>query len=108
MPDFDDFLENLKKGLEELAKKNWAEFREAAEKDGKAFVEKTKEDLRRWTKLLAQDDLSKDDFEFLVAGKKDLAEMEALRQAGLTLVRLERFQNALISLVIDTAFETFL
>lgn len=108
MPDFDDFLENLKKGLEELAKKNWAEFREAAEKDGKAFVEKTKEDLRRWTKLLAQGDLSKDDFEFLVAGKKDLAEMEALRQAGLTLVRLERFQNALISLVIDTAFETFL
>jgi hypothetical protein len=108
MADFDDFLENLKKGLEELAKKNWAEFREAAEKDGKAFVEKTKEDLRRWTKLLAQGDLSKDDFEFLVAGKKDLAEMEALRQAGLTLVRLERFQNALISLVIDTAFETFL
>ena len=108
MPDFDDFLENLKKGLEELAKKNWREFREAAEKDGKAFVEKTKEDLRRWTKLLAQGDLSKDDFEFLVAGKKDLAEMEALKQAGLTLVRLERFQNALISLVIDTAFETFL
>lgn len=107
MPDFDDFLENLKKGLEELAKKNWGEFREAAEKDGKAFVEKTKEDLRRWTKLLAQGDLSKDDFEFLVAGKKDLAEMEALKQAGLTLVRLERFQNALISLVIDTAFETF-
>lgn len=107
MADFDDFLENLKKGLEELAKKNWREFRDAAEKDGKAFVEKTKEDLRRWTKLLAQGDLSKDDFEFLVAGKKDLAEMEALKQAGLTLVRLERFQNALISLVIDTAFETF-
>jgi hypothetical protein len=107
MADFDDFLENLKKGLEELAKKNWREFRDAAEKDGKAFVEKTKEDLRRWTKLLAQGDLSKDDFEFLVAGKKDLVEMEALKQAGLTLVRLERFQNALISLVIDTAFETF-
>lgn len=107
MADFDDFLENLKKGLEELAKKNWREFRDAAEKDGKAFVEKTKEDLRRWTKLLGQGGLSKDDFEFLVAGKKDLAEMEALKQAGLTLVRLERFQNALISLVIDTAFETF-
>jgi hypothetical protein len=63
--------------------------------------------LRRWTKLLAQGDLSKDDFEWLVAGKKDLAEMEALKQTGLALVRLERFQNALISLVIDTAFETF-
>ncbi len=108
MPDFNDFWKNLKSGLEELAKKNWKEFSEAAEKDGKAFLDKTKEDLKRWTKLLAQGDLSKDDFEWLIAGKKDLAEMEALKQAGLALVRVERFQNALISLVIDTAFETFL
>jgi len=108
MADFNDFLESLKKGLEELIKKNWKEFKDAAEKDGKAFLDKTKEDLKRWTKLLAQGDLSQDDFEWLVAGKKDLAEMEALKQAGLALVRLERFQNALISLVIDTAFDIFL
>ncbi len=108
MADFNDFWESLKKGLEELIKKNWKEFKDAAEKDGKAFFDKTKEDLKRWTKLLDQGDLSKDDFEWLVAGKKDLAEMEALKQAGLALVRLERFQNALISLVIDTAFDTFL
>ncbi len=91
----------------EVAEKNWKEFREAAEKDGNAFLDRTEEDLRRWTKLLAQGDLSQDDFEWLVAGKKDLAEMEALKQAGLALVRLERFRNALISLVVDTAFETF-
>ncbi len=108
MADFNDFLESLKKGLEELIKKNWKEVKDAAEKDGNAFFDKTKEDLKRWTKLLAQGDLSQDDFEWLVAGKKDLAEMEALKQAGLALVRLERFQNALISLVIDTAFDIFL
>ena len=108
MADFNDFLESLKKGLEEIIKKNWKEFKDAAEKDGNAFLDKTKEDLKRWTKLLAQGDLTKDDFEFLVAGKKDLAELEALKLAGLAQVRLERFQNALISLVIDTAFDTFL
>lgn len=107
MADFNDFWESIKKGLVEVAEKNWKEFREAAEKDGNAFFDKTKEDLRRWTKLLAQGDLSQDDFEWLVASKKDLAEMEALKQAGLALVRLERFQNAVISLVVDTAFETF-
>jgi hypothetical protein len=107
MADFNNFWESIKKGLEEVTEKNWKEFREAAEKDGNAFLDRTKEDLRRWTKLLAQGDLSQDDFEWLVAGKKDLAEMEALKQAGLALVRLERFQNALISLVVDTAFETF-
>ena len=108
MADFNDFLESLKKGLEEIINKNWKEFKDAAEKDGKAFLDKTKEDMKRWTKLLAQGDLTKDDFEFLVSGKKDLAELEALKLAGLAQVRLERFQNALISLVIDTAFDTFL
>jgi hypothetical protein len=107
MADFSDFWESVKKGLVEVAEKNWKEFREAAEKDGNAFLDRAEEDLRRWTKLLAQGDLSQDDFEWLVAGKKDLAEMEALKQAGLALVRLERFQNALISLVVDTAFDTF-
>ncbi len=107
MADFNDFWESVTKGLADLAEKNWKEFREAAEKDGNAFLDRTEEDLRRWTKLLAQGDLSQDDFEWLVAGKKDLAEMEALKQAGLALVRLERFRNALISLVVDTAFETF-
>lgn len=107
MADFNEFWESLKKGLEEIIKKNWKEFKDIAEKDGKVFLDKTKEDLKRWTKLLAQEDLTKDDFEFLVAGKKDLAELEALKQAGLAQVRLERFQNRLISLIIDTAFDTF-
>ena len=108
MANFNEFSNALKKGIEELAKKSVKEFRKAAEKDGKAFVEETKEDLRRWTKLLARGDLTKDDFEWLVVGKKDLAEMEALKRAGLSLVRLQRFQNALVSLVIDTAFDVFL
>ncbi len=107
MANFDDFWNTLKTGLGELALKNWGEVKDAAVADGQAFLEKTKADLVRWTKLLAEGELTKDDFEWLIAGKKDLAEMQALKNAGLTLVRLERFQNALISLVIDTAFDTF-
>jgi hypothetical protein len=43
-----------------------------------------------------------------VQGKKDLAELEALEQAGLSLARLEEFRNTLVGLVIDTAFTVFL
>ncbi len=107
MAKFDDFWNTLKTGLGELALKNWGEVKDAAVADGQAFLNKTKADLERWTKLMGTGALTKDDFEWLVAGKKDLAEMQALEKAGLTLVRAERFQNALISLVIDTAFDTF-
>ena len=107
MANFDDFWKTLKAGLEELVLKNWNEVKDAAVADGKAFFDDTKADLERWTKLLAAGQLTKDDFEWLVAGRKDLAEMQALKDAGLALVRLERFQNALISLVVNTAFEVF-
>jgi len=107
MANFDDFWKTLKAGLEELALKNWNEVKGAAVADGKAFFDQTKADLERWTKLLAAGELTKEDFEWLVAGKKDLAEMQALKNAGLALVRLEKFQNALISLVVNTAFEVF-
>ncbi len=107
MANFDDFWKTLETGLEQLALKNWKDVKAAAEADGRAFLDKTRADLERWSKLMVAGSLTKDDFEWLVAGKKDLAEMQALKKAGLSLVRVERFQNALISLVIDTAFTTF-
>jgi hypothetical protein len=107
MADFKDFWENLKKGLEDLGKKSLSEFQKEAEKDGRAFFKKTKKDLQRWTRLLARGELTREDFEWLVKSKKDLAEMEALKQAGLTLAKVEKFQNTVVSLVIDSAFKTF-
>lgn len=108
MADFNDFLRNLEESLRELVREHFEDFLAVARKDGEAFIERAKEDLKRWTRLLAAGELTRQDFEFLVAGKKDLAEMEGLKQAGLTLVRIEKFQNALISLIIDTALKTFL
>ncbi len=84
------------------------DFSQAATKDGQAFLKKARADLERWTKALARGRLSKADFEWLVQGKKDLAEMEALKQAGLGLVRVDQFRSSLIDLVIGTAFKVFL
>ena len=108
MSKVDDFLEQLTDSIAELVRDELKEFEAAALKDGKAFVEKSMHDLLRWTGLLDSGHLTKDDFAWLVAGKKDLAEMEALEQAGLALVRLDKFRTALIDLVVGTAFNVFL
>src|ERR671922_2578027 len=107
MADFSRFLEVLEKQLAELAEQQWTAYRDAAVSDGTAFVDKAKADLERWSRLLASGALTKDDFAWLVQGKKDLAELEALEQAGLALERLDQFRTALIKLVIDTAFSVF-
>lgn len=108
MPDFNDFLDALKGEIVDLAQSNWEEFRDAAVQDGEAFLKKTKGDLKRWTRLLEQGELSREDVEWLIKGKRDLAEMEALKQAGLAAARIDRFRSALIDRVISTTFRVFL
>ena len=108
MSNFDDFVNTIEEGVKELAKKTLKGFKDEALTDAKAFLESSKNDLQRWTKLLAKGDLLQDDFECLVMGRKDVAELHVLKQSGLGLVRLDRFKNALLDLVIDTAFDVFL
>ena len=108
MADFDKYFDKLVKNLEELVKNNWTDFLDAAEADGKAFLLETKEDLKRWTRLLSSGDLKREEFEFLVGSKEDLLKLEALKKLGLTKVRIQMFQSAVIGLIIDTAFDFFL
>lgn len=108
MANFEDFIDALKEGTKELARETLDGFEDQAKQDAANFVEKSKEDLKRWTKLLAQGDINEQDFSDLVLAKKALAEMFALREAGLTLIKLEKFRKGFINLVVDTAFDIFL
>jgi hypothetical protein len=108
MADFSDFLRALEDGTKDLAKKTLKGFTPEALRDSKEFLRKTEEDLKRWTKLLASGELTQEDFEWLVLGKKDLAELHALKEAGIAVVRIDRFRNALMDLTIDTALDVFL
>lgn len=108
MATFEEFYEILKSELVELAEYSWKTYKDAAIKDGKAFIEKSKADLERWTKMLAKGELTQDDFEWLMVSKKDLAELVALKETGLAKVALDRFVNGLIDTIVATAFKTFL
>jgi hypothetical protein len=108
MADFDKYFEKLVMNLEDLVKNNWKDFLDAAEADGKAFLLETKEDLRRWTRLLSSGDLTREEFEFLVGSKEDLLKLKALKKLGLTKVRIQMFQTAVIGLIIDSAFNFFI
>lgn len=103
MANFDEFVNGLKDGIAELAKREAREFLSQAEEDAKAFVEAMKDDLETWMKELADGKLTSDDFKFLVKGCKDVAEMQALKQVGLAKVHIERIVNGVIDLVINAA-----
>ena len=107
MSDFDKFMELIELGTRDLAKNTLRGYQEEALIDAKSFLEASKDDAQRWTRLLAEKELTQEDFEWLVLSRRDVAELQFLKKTGLSMVRIDRFKNALINLVIDTAFDVF-
>ena len=108
MANYQDFLDAFKPALQDLAKQTLDAYSKQATADGQAFVDTQKANLDKWTKELVDGELSKADFTDLVKGIQDLAELVALKQAGLAAARLDGFRTSLMNLVIDTAFKVFL
>jgi hypothetical protein len=100
--DFNMFLDSLKDELGTLASEIGTDIRDELIKDGLQFVHKTRDDLQSWSEQLLTGELSKDDFEWLIKSKKDLAEMHALQQKGLAQARIDRFKTALVQTVIGS------
>ncbi|WP_217605397.1 hypothetical protein [Chitinophaga sp. GbtcB8] len=101
---FDEIFDKLIKDITTLAKSTVKNYSEAAVKDGKQFMQESEEKLKRWTLLLASKQLTTEDFEWLVMSQKDLARMEALKQSGLALARIDAFRMSMLNLIIDTVF----
>jgi hypothetical protein len=108
MSDFDKFWEALKSGVVDLARQLGQQYWQAALQDGNNFLSAQQAQLQRWTVELATGKLSKEEFEDLVMGQKDLAEMVVLKQEGLAQVQIDRFVNGVVNLVINTAIKFFL
>lgn len=106
--DFDDFIRQLKDALRARLSTDWPAYRAALFQIGDGFVDRTRSDMARWSGLLATGALTREDFEWLVFGRRELAELEALRLAGLSLAQIDRFRATLVEVIVGTAFGHFL
>ena len=68
--------------------------------DGNAFLQQTENDIATWLEDLQHGAIRQKNFESLVRGEKDLAEMLALKRAGLGQVAIDTFVNGFIQIVI--------
>jgi hypothetical protein len=108
MGTFDDFAQTFLSGAKDLARNTVKDQLAAADEDANDFLNRSRERLEKWTKALAEGKLTKDEFDSLVRARIDVAEINALAQAGAAAVRVQRFRDGLINLAINTAFKTFL
>ena len=108
MPAFDDFISDVVSGAKDFARQNLHDFVNQAEGDTRDFLTTSRAELQKWLKQLSRGEITKEMFENLVQGEKDLATMHTLTEAGVAVATLQRFRDKLIDLVIDAAFKRFL
>jgi len=100
--DFKPIEKQLKDEAIQLALTTFENYKKEAKADALKLIEEMKQNLEKWTLQLADGELSKADFEFLVLGQKELIEMIALKQAGLAKIKLDEFKIGLLNLIIKT------
>lgn len=107
MPNFNDFIDRIKNELVNRANELGDDVKDEFIKDGKTFAKEAEDDLKRWTQLMAEGKLTKEDLKFLVNGKKDLAKMEALKHKGIAKAQLDQYKSAIVDSVITSASKLF-
>lgn len=102
--DINGLLRSVEEQTKALAQKQFKQYTQQAVGDVKDLLEKSKNDLKRWVEELARGEMDKDEFQSLVQGQLDVAEMRALKQAGLAEVQIESFVNGVVDIVVNAAF----
>lgn len=106
--DFEPILKELKESLLKLFKENLADFKKEGKKDIEAFLDQSKDKLKRWTELLSSGELDLDDFKWLVQSQKDLLLFHALYQTGISRIKVGHLKNKVINTIIEIVSKTVL
>ncbi|WP_417558502.1 hypothetical protein [Mesoflavibacter zeaxanthinifaciens] len=99
--DFEKLLKELKAALVDLFGEKWGDLKNEAKKDIEQFLADSEVKLKRWTELLANGDITLEDYEWLIKSQKDLMLMQALHSAGVNKISLGHFKNKVIKTIID-------
>ncbi|MGB5822198.1 MAG: hypothetical protein WBG90_22135 [Saonia sp.] len=99
--DFNEILKELKDAILKISEEQYGELTEESKKDIEDFLKTSKEKLLRWTVLLANNELSKEDYEWLVKSQKDLLEMQGLLRVGVSKISLGHFKNKVVKTIVD-------
>jgi len=102
--DINAILQTTLKQSEDLGKTLFRNYAGQAEKDVRDFLEASKAGIEKATKLFLEQKIDKEDLEDLILGKKDLAEMHALKQIGLAKAAIDTFVNGVLQILVDAVF----
>jgi hypothetical protein len=104
MVNIDNVLKSIEERSRSLAEKLFKQYSQQAFADISDFLRKSSAELERWMQELARGDIDKNEFKSLAQGQLDVADMRALKQAGLAQVQIDVFTSGVLDIVVSAAF----
>lgn len=104
--DWTAITKDVERQVLDLAKEILGKYLNEVSHDVKGFLEDSRISLERWSMMLAQGEINKDEFQFLVKGQLDVAELHALKQAGLAKVQLDLLVKGVVNILTEVVMST--
>ena len=100
--DITTLLKTIQDGITELATQSFKEYVKDIGNDSEIIYQAFKGDIERWSIEVENGDLSLEDLEFLIKGKKDLIKITVLTQKGAAKIQLDKFKQGVIDLIFSS------
>ncbi len=100
--DIQTIISTIEGKVVDYAKTNLTELATNAVSDAQGLFATIKSNLVRRTQMLAEGQLTKDEFAGLLLADADLVQMDALTQAGLALAKIDAFKQGIFQVIIDS------
>ncbi len=100
--DGQDMLKNILGSVGALATTTFGSAADSAKQDAEALVTSIQGDISTWSQQLAAGEITADDLKWQIESKKDLAQMDLLKNAGIAQINIDEFKNGLFSIISST------
>ncbi|HUZ58272.1 MAG TPA: hypothetical protein VMU83_05775 [Hanamia sp.] len=98
---FEAFFKSIKTDVVSLAQESLKDSFKEAKADGMAALNSMKENIKKWSLQVVDKEITIEDFEFQIQTQKEEMEMEALKEAGLKAIELDKFKNGIVGIVVN-------
>lgn len=103
MLDLQLFLSDVKSGVASLLRESITAELIDLKRVAHDFISRSEEDLKRWTMLFAQGQITEADYRSLVKGIRGLGEITALKELGLGKARLNALKKGITETIVGSA-----
>jgi len=101
MADLNKLMDDMQAKIQNYALTNLPANVKEATTDGAVFLKETKDKLADWAASAEKGEMTADDVKWLIQSQNALKDLNALKQTGLAKIKVDAFQNQLLTIVVN-------